>query len=133
MKKDTGRLSKAEVNKISDRYIRGVDKWRRMFQGLASNLEKYENNIIYITIKKNTETVDTADFACAKEIVDCWIRWSEALQNASGWVVVMYRTNRSTGFCLHSSALHNDLLADVVNQMKRPEEKQLVGIFSGIL
>lgn len=52
--KNTQTLPESKVKEISLRYISGVDKWRRMYAGMASSLERYENGIIYLKVE-NTE------------------------------------------------------------------------------
>jgi len=41
-------LSKSEIKQLNDRHISGVDKWLRMFMGLASEVTKVEHDTIYL-------------------------------------------------------------------------------------
>ncbi|GEM_PF-1255925 len=41
-------LSKSEIKQLNDRHIGGVDKWLRMFMGLASEVTKVEDNVIHL-------------------------------------------------------------------------------------
>ena len=51
-----GTLSRNEVRRISSRAIRGYDKWHRMWAGIASELERYEENIMYLRIENTEKT-----------------------------------------------------------------------------
>jgi len=125
-------LSKAEIDKIRDQYVRGVDKWRRMYMGLSSSLKKYEDGIVYIEIE-NTEKVASSDFKTAEAIVQSWVGFSKELRQARGWVVYFHKTNVPTGFTISFNDPNNkDILENFVNQMNVKKELQLVNIFSGI-
>jgi hypothetical protein len=41
-------LTDQEVKELNDRHIGGVDKWLRIFMGLASEVTKVEHNTIYL-------------------------------------------------------------------------------------
>lgn len=132
-KNNTNTLSKSEVNKINKRYIRGVDKFRRMFVGLSSNLKKYEDGIIYIAIE-NMEKIKLSNFKTVEGVVESWIDCNGELKQAKGWVVFAYKTNASTGFIISNSDLENqDVIKKAINEIKVEKDLQLVNIFSGIL
>ena len=41
-------LSESEIKQLNERHIGGVDKWLRMFMGLASEVTRVENGTIYL-------------------------------------------------------------------------------------
>jgi len=43
-------LSQSEIKQLNDRHIGGVDKWFRMFMGLASEITKVEDNVIHLQV-----------------------------------------------------------------------------------
>ena len=47
---NTFSLTEQEVKQLNDRHIGGVDKWLRMFMGLASEVNKVENNVIHLEV-----------------------------------------------------------------------------------
>lgn len=129
---NTDTLSEAEINEIHASYVSGVDKWQRIYCGLASSLKKYEDGIIYIRIE-NTEKVRLSNFETAEKIVESWITFNDKLKQAKGWVVYFYRTNASPGFAFsYNDAKNEDFIEDAVKQMKAEKELKLVNISSGI-
>ena len=43
-------LTDQDIKALNDRHIGGVDKWLRMFMGLASEVTKVENNVIHLEV-----------------------------------------------------------------------------------
>lgn len=43
-------LSEAEIEQLNQRHIGGVDKWLRMFMGIASEITSVENNVIHLQV-----------------------------------------------------------------------------------
>ena len=43
-------LSKSEIKQLNNRHIGGVDKWLRMFMGLASEVTKVDDNVIHLEV-----------------------------------------------------------------------------------
>src|SRR3989344_712390 len=110
-------LSKSEVKKIDSSYVRGVDKWRRMYAGVASNLERYEKDIIYLKIE-NTEKQFPSDYGTALKIAKSWKEFNKELRNAKGFTVSFYST-KSTGFVLnHEDIKDEDKIKQVVEELK---------------
>lgn len=134
MKKIITTLSKSEVERINSYFVRGVDKWMRMYAGIASNLERYENDIIYLRIE-NTEKQLPSNYETALKRVKTWIEFNKELSQAKGFVVSFYNT-KSTGFVLNHEDLKNkDKLEQVVEELKSAgkHKSELVSIFSGFL
>ena len=92
----TNITSKSELDTINNNTIRGYDKWFRMFCGIASNLDRYENGIIYLTIK-STEKKYLLNYNVALKFVKMWIGWNKELESAIGFVVLFHKST-STGF-----------------------------------
>ncbi len=47
---NTHSLTDQEIKALNERHIGGVDKWLRMFMGLASEVTKGEDNVIHMNI-----------------------------------------------------------------------------------
>ena len=127
-------LSKSEVEKIDSSYVRGVDKWRRMYAGMASNLERYEKDIIYLKIE-NTERKFPSDYGTALKIAKSWVEFNKELGDAKGFVVSFYGT-KSTGFVLSQKELEDkSRIKEEVEELKsaRKKKSELINIFSGFL
>ena len=134
MNNNTQTLSKSKVKEISSRYINGVDKFRRMYAGMASSLERYENDIIYLKIE-NTEKRLPSNYETALSLVNCWMRFNKELSQAKGFVVSFYRTI-STGFVLNFEDIKNeDKIKQVLEELKSSgkQKSELVSVFSGVL
>lgn len=129
----TTTLSKSEIEKIDSSYVRGVDKWRRMYAGMASNIERYEKDIIYLKIE-NTEKQIPSNYETALGVAKSWIEFNKALCNVKGFVVSFYTTNKSTGFSISGKVVleNEELVKDLVGKMQVEEELTLSGIFSGL-
>lgn len=78
-----------KVAEISYRSIKGYDKWYRMFMGIASDLEKYEDGVIYLKIS-NTEKHLPSSYATAIKFARHWVSWNKELASAQGFVVSFY-------------------------------------------
>ncbi|MEK7568040.1 MAG: hypothetical protein AAB498_00155 [Patescibacteria group bacterium] len=128
-------LSDSEVKQISSTSIRGWDKWNRMYAGIASNLEKYENDIIYLRIE-NTEKTFPSSYETAIRFTHSWINGNEELRQAKGFVVSFYKC-KFTGFAIAGpDAVDNpDLFKTLVEKIQSASqlEKELVSIHSGLL
>ncbi len=127
-------LSKSEVEKIDSSYVRGVDKWRRMYAGIASNLERYEKDIIYLRIE-NTERKFPSDFVTALQIAKGWVEFNKELRNAKGFTV-SFSSTKATGFVLNFDDLKGESrIREVVEELKsaRKQKSEHVSIFSGFL
>ena len=83
--KNNQNLTEFEVKKISERYVCSVDKWNRMYAGIASNLTRYEDDIIHIKVE-NTEKVKPSSFETAENIVKTWVGFNSELRKAKSWV-----------------------------------------------
>ncbi len=126
-------LSPLEVERISSSYIRGIDKWYRMCAGTASNLERYENGIMYLRID-NSEKAEQSNYETALRVAERWMSYNEELREAKGFVVSVY-TSGPTGFLIRFSALRGEEeVAELARQigMASQEEKKLVNTFSGL-
>lgn len=128
-------LSLAEVEEISSRSIREHDKWYRMCAGIASNLERYENGIIYLRID-TTEKNGPSDYDLAVKFVGYWMQWNKELADSQGFVVSFYKT-QATGFLVSGASILRDdnMISAIAEQMKSTikEERKLINIFSGVL
>ena len=128
-------LSQVEVKEIASRYIRGFDKWYRMYAGIASNLERYESGIMYLRIE-NTEEIKPSNYETAVEFARKWMECNAELKDAKEFVVSFY-TSGATGFVLNGATVIADrgIASDLVQQFIRAsqQEKKLVSVFSGEL
>ena len=61
---NTKTLTEAEVSAIVDRYIKGYDKFNRMYAGISSSLKSYNKGIITLEIH-NSEKKLPSDFNTA--------------------------------------------------------------------
>lgn len=127
-------LSKEDVQKISSRSIRGYDKFHRMYMGIASELERYEDYVIYLRIE-NTEKTWLSNYQTAEKFAHMWKNWNEELTHAEGFVVSFYKVS-TTGFVIEGRDAINkqgfvyERIQELIAE-KRCEQK-LVSIFSGI-
>ena len=82
---------------------------------------------------KNTERVSNSDRELEMEIVKSWERSIQKyMSNAKGFVVYVYKTNKSTGFAVQADMLNKDeTVNDLTAQMNVEEELSLAGIYSG--
>jgi len=129
-------FSESKIKEISSRYISGVDKFRRMYAGMASNLERYENGIIYLKIE-NTEKKLLSSYETALSLIECWIKFNEELSQAKGFVVSFYRTI-STGFAMtlkdmdSNKGLTDNLIKEFISAGSQ-KEHELINVFSGLI
>lgn len=109
------------------------DKWFRMYVGVSSTLIDYRDDIVYIKIE-NTERQLKSDVNLASKIITSWKRDIDSeLKIARGFVIYMYKTNKSTGFTLVNDEIRNNELKEKsTNEMNVKEELELINIFSGI-
>ena len=133
--KNTKTLSDSEVKQISSRSVSGWDKLHRMYAGIASNLEKYENDIIYLRIE-NTEKKFPSSYETAIRFTHSWINANNELRQAKGFVVAFYKCE-FTGFAIAGpDAVNNpDMFKTLVEKIQSASqlEKELVSIHSGLL
>ncbi len=136
MNDNTQTFSESKVKEISSRYISGVDKFRRMYAGMASNLERYENGIIYLKIE-NTENKLQSNYETALNLIECWIKFNKELSQAKGFVVSFYRTI-STGFAMtvkdmdSNKRLTNNIIKKFISAGNQ-QEHELINVFSGLI
>ena len=127
-------MEETEIREIADRYIRGIDKFPRMFAGCASRLERYENGIIYLRIE-NTERAWPSNYDLAIQKAHNWVRGNVELKDAKGFVVTMFKTT-FTGFAVPGVDIfaNPDLIKQLVQLVKssRNEKKELITIYSGM-
>lgn len=123
-------LSKKEVQRISSRSIRGCDKFHRMYMGIASELERYEQGIMYLRVE-NTEKTWPSNFETAVKFSHMWLNWNEELTYARGFVVSFYKSG-TTGFAVAFSneGLVYERIQEVIAESKR--QHKLMNIFSGV-
>ena len=125
-----------KVKEISSRYISGVDKFRRMYAGMASSLERYENGIIYLKIE-NTEIKLLSNYETALSVAECWIKFNKELSQAKGFVVSFYKTI-STGFAMtlkdmdSNKGLTDNLIKEFISAGNQ-KEHELINVFSGLI
>lgn len=117
-------LSKSDIERIDSCFVRGVDKWIRMYAGMSSNLEKYENDIIYLRIE-NTEKHFPSNYETAIKRVKTWIEFNKELCDAKEFVVSFYNT-KSTGFVLnHEDLKDGNKINQVVEELKSSGKQKL--------
>ena len=133
---NTQTFPESKVKEISSRYISGVDKFRRMYAGMASSLERYENGIIYLKIE-NTEIKLLSNYETALSIAECWIKFNKELSQAKGFVVSFYKTI-STGFAMtlkdmdSNKGLTDNLIKEFISAGNQ-KEYELINVFSGLI
>ena len=139
-------LSLPEIEKISSSHIHGVDKWYRMYAGIASKLERYEYGILYLRVD-NTEKQLPSNYDTALKFAECWRKWNKELKSPRGFVVSFYKT-QSTGFVMSFDGVENkdvenkkEAIEKLITELRktpdepifpREEKKELIGIFSGL-
>jgi len=127
-------MEETEIREIADRYIRGIDKFPRMFAGCASNLERYEDGIIYLRIE-NTEKRFPSSHERALQYAHDWVRFNEELKDAKGFVVTMFKTTFTGCAVPGVDFVDNlDMIKQLVQLVKssRNEKKELITIYSGM-
>ena len=130
---DINTLSHKETTELSEKHIRGFDKWYRMCAGISSQLERYTDGIIYLKIK-NTERCMPSDINTARKLADCWKDNNQELKNAQAFVAIFYATV-STGFMVsHEDTLDKEkmkILLGNFNEGALNRESKLIEIFNG--
>lgn len=131
-------LSREAVEEISSVAIHAYDKWRRMYAGISSNLEAYENGIMYLTIR-NSEKRRLSNYYTAIDYVVDWRRWCAELRNAKGYVITFYKC-KVTGFMVPGTDVVDEIKGDAVTREilrtikeMQDQEYELVNIFSGLI
>jgi len=124
---------KINLKEINKKHMFESDKWFRMYVGVSSTLIDYRDDIVYIKIE-NTERQLKSDVNLASKIITSWKRDIDSeLKIARGFVIYMYKTNKSTGFTLVNDEIRNNELKEKsTNEMNVKEELELINIFSGI-
>jgi hypothetical protein len=128
---NTKTLTEAEVSAIVDRYIKGYDKFNRMYAGISSNLKSYNKGIITLEIH-NSEKKLPSDFNTANNFALRWASFNDELKEAEGFVVSFYKTV-STGFAINAQGADDSTLQHLVAELKESKPTKLVGIYSGLL
>jgi len=88
-------LTGQEIEELNDRHIGGVDKWLRMFMGLASEITKVEDNVIHLQVVYSNPVKQSK-----AEIVACtWLRSPKNafLRQADSIVVTEYTDRGKPG------------------------------------
>lgn len=105
-----------------------------MFAGIASELERYENNILYLRIA-NTEEVWLSTQETAVKFANMWRNWNEELKHAEGYVVSFYKAE-STGTVVAGNdvlrgrgLVHKKIKAMIA---ERKKAQKLTHIYSGV-
>ncbi|MEK7070844.1 MAG: hypothetical protein AAB966_03490 [Patescibacteria group bacterium] len=126
-------LSESGVEKINSSYVRSSDKWHRMCAGLASNLERYENGIIYLKIE-NTEKQFPSNIETARMKINGWINGNKELRQAKGFVVTFY-TTKFTGIMLSLKDTDEGMVKEIAEEISSAikYESELINVFSGLL
>jgi hypothetical protein len=63
-------LSESEIKQLNDRHIGGVDKWLRMFMGLASEVTKVASNVIHLEVVYSNKVKRSK----AETVARTWLR-----------------------------------------------------------
>ena len=85
-----GDIVGAEAEELSAWNIRAWDKWYRMLMGIASNLERFENGVMYLRIN-NLGTRLPSDCDTARRFADNWRGHNPELKCATGFVAIFYQ------------------------------------------
>ena len=113
------KLTKKEISSINIRYIRGHDKWHRMYTGESSNLLKYVNGIIYLEYNRPKNSRQVGDYARILYFVKSWKEWNEELKNATGFAVYCYTTDTPAGFNFTNTQVIRDDEIKFKEQLKK--------------
>jgi hypothetical protein len=132
--KNYNSLDSSETERISSRYIHGFDKTFRMWSGIGSRLERYEDDVLYLRID-NTEKYLPSNDVTALQFASNWKKHNEELENAKAFVVLFYKT-KSTGFAVNvrNMADKPELINKLVQELNEAREQsdEVVSIASGL-
>ncbi|MBU0706308.1 hypothetical protein KJ657_03460 [Patescibacteria group bacterium] len=125
-------MNEAELKALSQEHIRHADKWYRMCAGLSSDLQRYEDGILYLEIH-NTERQLPSDYATALKMARSWINGNKELSDAKGFVAVFYKT-KSTGFMIGAGEADHSKLESICQELRESQTKEpvLTAIHAGL-
>jgi hypothetical protein len=97
-------MEKELRDKIVNHQLHNVDKFYRMFAGLSSMLDDYENETIYLTIHKNSKWPKD-NLVTAKQLANSWRNFNIELKNAAKYQVTIIHQETPTGFAINLAQL----------------------------
>jgi hypothetical protein len=103
-------MKATQIKTITEKHIRKIDKFYRMFSGLSSELIEYNNDVIHLKIKVSKKWPKDS-LTTAKQIAQDWKDFNSELKDAKSFVVEIYHISGSTGF--------------VIDPKKRPDKEHL--------
>lgn len=84
-------LSESEIKQLNNRHIGGVDKWLRMFMGVASEVTKVEDNVIHLEVTYSNKVKQSK----AETVARTWLKSpSNAFLLQADTIVVTEYTDR---------------------------------------
>jgi len=101
-------LSETELNVICHRSIMMFDKWHRMLYGMASNLKRYEDRIVYLTVSNNERYKPTC-FETGLHFARKWVGCNKELAGARGFVAAFYKNRNLAG-------IYSGMFTEVINE-----------------
>ena len=123
------KLSKEILGPLNYKYVRGFDKWYRMYEGIASELINYEDGIIYLEIC-NTERKKPSDLTTALLFAKDWRRFNILLSDATGFHVSFYKSS-STGFAIRPNSTSSVDIKNLIERLKSSGKGEFIRSFFG--
>lgn len=129
-------LSEAEIKEINSRYLNKVDKFRRCDDGIASDLERYDKDIIYLRVA-TTEKQGPPTYQDALNLAISWKEENPELSQAKGFVTSFYKTEM-TGFDIDLKGKNKEDSIKLIFQLTQKmieankKELELINIFAGL-
>ena len=126
-------LTPAQIETINTFYIRNIDKFFRMFAGLSSRLNRYEDGVIYLDITNNqTHILSTRNTAVV--FAYKWKNHNPEPNKARGFVVVFKNADAPQGFAFRAAGSPGKLANNIAESIQAMKNDQPVfeSIFSGV-
>jgi len=126
-------LTPAQIETINTFYIRNIDKFFRMFAGLSSRLNRYEDGVRYLGITNNhTHILSTRKTAVV--FAYKWKNHNPELNKARGFVVVFKNSDAPQGFAFKAAGSPGKLAKNIAESIEAMENGQPVfeSIFPGV-
>lgn len=93
-----------DIHTISQRHVRGIDKFYRMYAGLSSELLSYESGVIELEIRRSARWPKPPEETAA-QLAECWRGHNEELADAVAFLVHIYERKTDPGFFLPTDSL----------------------------
>lgn len=84
-------LSQSQIEELNNRHIGGVDKWLRMFMGVASEVTRMEDNVIHLEVTYSNKVKQSK----AETVARTWLKSpNNAFLHQADNIVVTEYTDR---------------------------------------